>query len=149
MANIIQVVFGYRVNRGILTVVLGVVGILFSVLGILDHILGLLLILGVTVPPIGGIFIADYFLLKRDREALASTRASLKLPAFCEAVNPAGLLAWLAGFLAGYFVNWGIAALNSIVVAGVLYFVLMRILAVLAKQPVKYFSTAPTVTSQL
>ncbi len=149
MANIIQVVFGYRVNRGILTVALGIVGIAFSVLGILDHILGLLLILGVTVPPIGGIFIADYFLLKRDREALAATRAPLKLPATCEAVNPAGLVAWLAGFLAGYFAHWGIAALNSIVVAGVLYFVLMRILAVLAKQPIKYFSPAPTISSQL
>ena len=64
-------------------------------------------------------------------------------------MNPAGLVAWLVGFLAGYFVHWGIAALNSIVVAGALYFVLMRILAALAKQPVKYFSTAPTVTSQL
>jgi cytosine permease len=149
LANIIQVVFRYRVNRGILTVALGIVGILFSVLGILDHILGFLLILGVTVPPIGGIFIADYFLLRRDRDALAATRASLKFPASSEAVNPVGLVAWLAGFVAGYFVHWGVAALNSIVVAGVLYFAVMRILALLAKQPVKYFATAPRASSQL
>jgi cytosine permease len=149
LANIIQVVFERRVNRGILTVVLGVVGILFSVLGILEHIVGMLLILGVTVPPIGGIIIADYFLLRRDRDALAATRASLKLPPTCEAVNPAGLAAWAAGAFAGYFLHWGIAALNSIVVAGVFYFALMKVLAVWAKQPVKYFPAAPTVTSQL
>jgi cytosine permease len=101
------------------------------------------------VPPIGGIIIADYFLLRRDRDALAASRASLALPPTCEAVNPAGLAAWAAGFLVGYFLHWGIAALNSIVVAGAVYFALMKILAVLAKQPVKYFPAAPTVTSQL
>lgn len=149
LANIIQVVFRRRVNRGILTVALGVVGILFSILGILGHIVGFLLILGVTVPPIGGIIIADYFLLRRDRDALAATRSSLALPATCEEINPAGLAAWAAGFLAGYFLHWGIAALNSIGVAGVFYFALMKILAVWAKQPVKYFPAAPTVTSEL
>ncbi|MFZ0879287.1 MAG: cytosine permease [Candidatus Acidiferrales bacterium] len=148
LANLIQVVFRYRVNRGILTVALGIVGILFSILGILDHIVGFLLILGVTVPPIGGIIIADYFLLRRDRNALAATRSSLRLPVSCEAVNPVALAAWLGGFLAGYYIHWGIAALNSIVVAGALYFAVMRILAVWARQPIKYFPAAPTVTSQ-
>jgi cytosine permease len=149
LANAIHVVFRYRVNRGILTVILGAAGILFSVLGILDHIVGFLLILGVTVPPIGGIIIADYFLLRRDRDALMASRSSLKLPASCEAANPAGLAAWSAGFLVGFFVHWGIAALNSIVVAGVFYFVVMRVLAAVSKQPVKYFSHSPTATSRL
>ena len=149
LANLIQVVFGRRVNRGILTVSLGSVGVLFSILGILDHIVRFLLILGVTVPPIGGIIIADYFLLRRDRGSLAASRSSMTLPAQCETVNPVGLAAWLAGFLAGYFLHWGIAALNSILVAGAFHFALMRILAVLAKRPVKHFRMAPSVTSQL
>jgi len=149
LANIIQVVFRYRVNRGILTVALGIVGIVFSILGILNHIVGFLLILGVTVPPIGGIIIADYFLLRRNRDSLFATRASQNLPPLCEEINPAGLIAWAAGFLSGYFLHWGIAAFNSIAVAGVVYFSLMKILAVSAKQPVKYFATAPTPRSPL
>jgi cytosine permease len=149
LANIIQVVFRRRVNRGILTVGLGIVGILFSILGILNHIVGFLLILGVTVPPIGGIIIADYFLLRRDRDALLATRTSLNLPSVCEEINPVGLIAWVGGFLAGYFLHWGIAAFNSIAVAGVLYFSLMKILALSAGQPVKYFATAPTVRAPL
>lgn len=149
LANFIQVVFRRRVNRGILTVALGISGILFSILGILDHIVGFLLILGVTVPPIGAIIIADYFLLRRDRSALAATRSSTTLPAQCETVNPVALAAWMAGFLTGYFLHWGIAALNSIVVAGSFYFAVMRILAVLEKRPVKYFRVAPSVPSQL
>jgi len=149
LANIIQVVFRRRVNRGILTVVLGIAGILCSILGILNHIIGFLLILGVTVPPIGGIIIADYFLLRRDRDTLLATRASQSLPSVCEEINPVGLIAWAGGFLAGYFVHWGIAAFNSIVVAGVLYVSLMKILALSARQPVKYFATAPTVRAPL
>lgn len=149
LANAIQVVFRYRVNRGILTIILGIIGILFSILGILNHIVSFLLVLGVTVPPIGGIMMVDYFLLRRDREALAVTRSSLKLPAYCENVNPVGLAAWMTGFLVGNIVHGGIAALNSIIAAGAFYFFVMRLLAALAKQPVKYFSHSPTVTSQL
>jgi len=146
-ANAIQLVFGYRINRGILTIAVGIAGVLASVLGILDHIVGFLVLLGVIVPPIGGIVIADYFILRRDRTALEETRESLKLPATCESMNPVGLLAWIAGIAVGYFWNWGIAALNSIVVAGVCYFLLMKLAAVLAKQPNKHFQTAPTASS--
>lgn len=148
LANAIQVVFRYRVNRGILTVILGIIGIAFSILGILNHIVSFLLILGITVPPIGGIIIVDYFLLRRDRDALAATRSCLKLPVSCETVNPAALAAWVAGFLVGNFVHGGIAALNSIVAAGVSYFLVMRLLAALSKRPVKYFSHSPTITSE-
>jgi cytosine permease len=149
LANAIQLVFRRQVNRGILTVVLGIAGILFSIFGILDHIVGFLLILGVTVPPIGGVIIVDYFLLRDNREALAATRSSLSLPASCESINPVGMAAWLAGFLAGYFVHWGIVALNSIVVAGVCHFVGMRIFAVQSKRGVKYPPESPTVASRL
>lgn len=129
LANAIQVTTGRRINRGILTIVVGAAGILASVLGILNHIVGFLVLLGVVVPPIGGIFIADYFLLRRDRAALDDARSTLSLPASCETVNPVGLVAWFAGIMTGYFWHWGIAALNSIVMAGICYFVLMTALA--------------------
>jgi Permease for cytosine/purines, uracil, thiamine, allantoin len=142
LANLIQVLFRCRVNRALLTAILGAVGIGFSIAGILDHVVGFLLILGIAVPPTAGVLIVDYFVLQRDREALNATRASLSLPASCEAVNPIGLLAWAAGFLAGRFIHSGVASVNSVLVSGSVYFVFMKLMAMLEHKPVKYFSAA-------
>jgi cytosine permease len=139
LANLIHVIFQRRINRGVLTVALGLLGILFSILGILDHIVGFLLMLGVTVPPIGGILIVDYFILRRDRKALALARTTHALPASCEALNPVALLAWLAGFSAGQFIPAGVASLNSILTSGIVYFAVMQLLASRENKPVKYF----------
>jgi cytosine permease len=147
-ANAIEIVFGYKMNRGILTIILGSVGILFSIFGILQHIVGFLLILGVAVPPIGGVLIVDYFLLARDRQSLAVTRASNSLPPSSESVNPVALLAWLAGFLVGESLHIGVASVNSIIAAGIVYYAVMKTMAVLSKRPIKYFRTVPTISSQ-
>ena len=48
-------------------------------LGILDYFVGFLTLLGVKLPPVGGIIIVDYFILKRSREALDVSRAQNKL----------------------------------------------------------------------
>jgi cytosine permease len=147
-ANAIEIVFGHKMNRGILTIILGSVGILFSILGILQHIVGFLLILGVAVPPIGGVLIVDYFLLARDRQSFALTRASNSLPPSSESVNPVALLAWLAGFLVGESLHIGVASVNSIIAAGIVYYAVMKTMAVLSKRPIKYFRTVPTISSQ-
>jgi cytosine permease len=147
-ANAIEIVFRHKMNRGILTIILGSAGILFSTFGILQHIVGFLLILGVAVPPIGGVLIVDYFLLGRDRQSLAVTRASDSLPPSSESVNPVALLAWLAGFLVGESLHIGVASVNSIIAAGIVYYAVMKTMAVFAKRPVKYFRTVPTITPQ-
>jgi cytosine permease len=139
LANFIDVIFRRRINRGILTVGLGLLGILFSVLGILDHIVGFLLILGVTVPPVGGILIVDYFVLRRYRGELEQTRTADSLPTACEALNPVALLAWLAGAVAGQFIPAGVASLNSALTSGVVYFAFMQLLAFWENKPIKYF----------
>jgi len=146
LANFIEAIFRRRINRGILTVGLGLLGILFSVLGILDHIVGFLLILGVTVPPIGGILIVDYFVLRRYRGALDQTRTTDSLPTACEALNPVALLAWGAGAAAGQFIPTGVASLNSALTSGILYFAIMRLLASWENKPVKYF---PSMTANV
>ena len=140
LANLIQVLFRRKVNRALLTILLGAVGIVLSLLGILDHIVGLLLVLGIAVPPTAGVFIVDYFILRRDREALAATRATLSLPPDCEAVNPIAIVAWLAGLVAGTAIHVGVGSVNSIVVSGVLYFALMKLLPMRGRKPVKYFA---------
>jgi cytosine permease len=143
LANFIEVIFRRRINRGILTVGLGLVGVLFSVLGILDHIVGFLLILGVTIPPLGGILIVDYFVLRRYRGELERARATDSLPTACEVLNPVALLAWLAGAAVGQFIPAGVASLNAALTSGVVYFAFMQLLAFWENKPIKYF---PAVT---
>lgn len=140
LTNALQALFRWRVNRGVVTALLGGIGTGFSIIGILEHFVDFLLILGVAIPPIGGILIVDYFILKRDRAALAAGRPMLSLPHSCEWINPVGILAWLAGFLAAYLIPDGIASLNSILVSGLLYFAGMKLLAYRAKRPTKRFA---------
>lgn len=143
LTNILQALFRWRVNRGVVTAVLGAVGTLFSILGILERFVDFLLILGVTVPPIAGVLVVDYFILKRDRAVLATTRRTLSLPASCEWLNPVGILAWLTGFLASYFVPAGIASLNSVLASGLTYFAGMKLLAYWERCPAKRFTLVP------
>jgi cytosine permease len=62
-------------------------------------------------------------------------------------VNPIALIAWFAGFLVGESLHFGVASVNSIIAAGIVYYAVMKTMAVLSKQPVKYFRTVPTISS--
>jgi cytosine permease len=142
VTNVLEAVFHWRVNRGSVTAFLGAVGALFSVFGILDHFVDFLVLLGMAVPPIGGVLIVDYFVLRRDRETLADSRGSLSLPASMERVNPVGLLAWLGGFLLSLRLKSGIASLNSVMASALIYFAGMKLLAHLENRKVKHFAAA-------
>ncbi len=125
--NIIHALFGKNVNRGLITLIVGFAGTILSVLGILDQFVNFLIFLGVWIPPIAGIMVVDYFLLKRSRQVLDESRVNGELPAVCETWNPVALVAWALGFGIGYLVPWGIPSINSLVVAGVVYFVGMKV----------------------
>ncbi|THA63836.1 cytosine permease [Streptomyces sp. A0958] len=124
VVNFFQVVFGKRVHRGAVTIVLGIAGTLLSAVGIMSHFTEFLTILGVAIPPIGGIIVAEYWIVKRMRRPLDETRASETLPATSPTWVPASLAIWVAAFCVGKFYDGGIPALNSLATAFVLYSVL-------------------------
>lgn len=140
LTNVLQALFGWRVNRGVVTAILGGIGTLFSILEILQHFVEFLLVLGVGIPPIAGVLLVDYFILKRDRDLLATSRASLSLPTSCERINPVGLLAWLGGFLFTYLLPGGFVSLTSMLASGVIYFVGMKLWAAIERRPSKHFA---------
>jgi len=140
MTNLIDAVFRRRAKRATVTLVLGGLGTLFSVFGVLEHIVPFLLVLGVIVPPVGGVMMADYFFLKRDREELTVTRSTCLLPASCERLNPVAILAWLGGSLAAYAIPVGIGSLNAILVSAVLYLGGMKLFGRLTGRSVLRFS---------
>ncbi|MFF2009271.1 cytosine permease [Streptomyces sp. NPDC058195] len=124
VVNFFQVVFGKRLHRGVVTIVLGVAGTVLSAVGIMTHFTEFLSVLGVAIPPIGGIIVAEYWIVKRMRKPLDETRASETLPASSPTWVPMSLAIWIAAFCVGKFYDGGIPALNSLATAFVLYCVL-------------------------
>jgi cytosine permease len=127
LANFIDTMFGHRIHRALLTLVVGALGTLLSALGILQHFVGFLVLLGVAFPPVGAIIVVDYFLLRTYRRELDEARKAGRLPDRVPLWNPVGLVTWLVASVAGYYITWGIQSVNSLVIAGVLYYVLSRL----------------------
>ncbi|MCP2166394.1 purine-cytosine permease family protein [Goodfellowiella coeruleoviolacea] len=123
VVNFVGTVFGRQVNRGVVTAVLGVAGSVLAAAGILDSFTDFLTLLGVAFPPIVGVLVAEYFLVRRWRGELERGRSSGALPASAPTWVPATLVVWVLAALVGRFVHIGLGSINSLVVAFVLYLV--------------------------
>lgn len=124
VVNLIDLGFSKTVNRTVVTIVLGVIGTILSMLGILGQFQEFLIILGVALPPVGGIMTAEYFFVRRYKKELAESRAKGVLPESYEAWNPITLLAWAAAIYVGLTVDWGIPSVNSLLVGGIVYWLI-------------------------
>ncbi|EWG12959.1 cytosine permease [Cytobacillus firmus] len=120
--NIIDSVFKVKVNRGLITLIIGAIGTLLSILGILDRFVDFLVLLGIMIPPIAGIMVVDYFVLKTYRKALDESREKGILPSEPEKLNPVTLFAWAAGFAGGYYITLGIPSINSLLISAIIYY---------------------------
>ncbi|WP_347351030.1 cytosine permease [Intrasporangium sp.] len=121
VVNFVDQVFGRRVNRAVVTAVVGVLGSVLGAVGILGRFTDFLILLGVVFPPIAGIMVAEYFIVKVFRDDLDRSRAVGRLPAAAPTWVPTSLAVWAVAALVGHFVDWGLPSINSVVVAMVLY----------------------------
>ncbi|MCL6454158.1 MAG: cytosine permease [Alicyclobacillus sp.] len=124
LVNALEVFTNRKFNRKHMTLYVGAVGVILSALGILNHFVGFLDILGVFVPPVFSIMIVEYFLLRRFREQLDTSRVRGALPSSAESWNIVCLVAWVIGALSAEFIKWGISSINSLVIAAIAYYVL-------------------------
>ncbi|GLW05474.1 cytosine permease [Microtetraspora sp. NBRC 13810] len=123
LVNFVGTVFGRRINRGVATALVGVVGSVLAAAGILDRFTDFLTTLGVAFPPIAGIMVAEYFVVRRWRGELETARAAGTVPRDAPVWVPMTLVIWLVSALVGRFVEFGLPSINSLVVAFVLYIV--------------------------
>src|SRR3954471_24765344 len=123
LVNFVGTVLGKRINRAIATLCLCVVGSVLAAGGILESFVGFLTVLGVAFPPIAGIMVAEYFVVKRWRPELEASRAAGTLPESAPTWVPATLVIWVVAAVIGYFVSWGLPSINSLLAAFVLYVV--------------------------
>ncbi|MGP1385235.1 MAG: cytosine permease [Thainema sp.] len=91
--------------------------------GIYNNMIPYLILLGTVIPPVGGVIMADFWL--RHRGEFPSL--DMPLPAF----NWAGVISYVVAAVAAYVssqAEFGIAPLNGIIIAAVLYAVLGRMI---------------------
>ncbi|MCX4963729.1 cytosine permease [Streptomyces sp. NBC_00654] len=131
LVSAVESLFKIRLGRVGTTVVIGVLGSLAAAAGILERFTDFLTILGVLTPPVAGIMVAEYFIVKRWRPQLDASRALGRLPETEPSWVPATMALWavasLVGWLGDHYQVGGIPALNSLLLAGVGYVVLGRL----------------------
>ncbi|WP_104177061.1 cytosine permease [Cryobacterium sp. Y50] len=123
LINFISTTFNKNLNRVTITVVLGVVGSILAAAGILSQFTGFLIILGVAFPPIAGIMVAEYFVVKKWRGDLDATREAGTLPTSAPRIVPATIIIWVVSAGIGYFVTWGIPPILALLTSMVLYII--------------------------
>jgi len=102
--------------------------LVLAVTGGANQIIPFLLFLGVVIPPVGGIIMADFWI--RHRGQFPSLNSDL--PAF----NWAGIIAYIAAALTAYFTGQaglGVGPINGIITAAVLYSILTKVI----RQPIR------------
>jgi cytosine permease len=143
LVNFVGTVFGRKLNRGVATAVIGVIGSVLAAAGILDKFTEFLTVLGVAFPPIAGIMVAEYFIVRRWRPELDAARLAGRLPEDAPMWVPATLIIWLAAALVGQYVTVGLPSINSLVVAFVLYVVAGKLGLIRGIGSSKVVDTAP------
>lgn len=108
------------ISKGKITLVIGVVGSVLGGLGIANYFTDWLGVLGIGVPPMAGVIIADYYILKKKNYR---TEDESKLPSW----NINALIAWAIACIVGFTVTIGIAAINSLITSMIVYIILMKI----------------------
>ncbi|MCQ9388478.1 cytosine permease [Brevibacterium sp. 50QC2O2] len=119
--NFIAAIFGRNADRKTVTITVGVLGSVLGAAGILDHFTTFLSVLGVLMPPVAAIMVAEYFIVKKWRGEIDVAHTERLVPATQPNWIPLTLIIWAIASAVGFFVTWGIPAINSLVVAFVLY----------------------------
>ncbi|MBQ9932110.1 MAG: cytosine permease [Firmicutes bacterium] len=109
----------FPVSKRTLVIVCGIIATIVGALGLADYFSTWLSILGVGIPPVAGIIICDYYFLRgRKYDYGKGTK-------YCQ-VNIWAFVALAIAAVVGFTVKVGIASINSLVLAMVLYFIFMK-----------------------
>lgn len=109
-----------HVKKKHVTLTVGIVATLIGAAGLSDHFSSWLNVLGIGLPPMAGIILADYFFVHKMHYDFGT---GTKYYAW----NLVAFASWIIACLAGYFVTWGVASINSLVVGLVIYVAAMHL----------------------
>ena len=98
------------------TLISGIIGIVLCDIGILNSVEGVLSLLSYVVCPIGGVILAEYWIVGKGKPENFKSR---------EGVNWAGVVAWALGAVIAYFIG---IEFTGILVGAVIYLIAIRII---------------------
>lgn len=127
VVNFFKQVFHIDLNRAFVTIVAGCLGTFLSVIGVIDKFSMFLSTLGAIFPPVASIMFVDYWVLKRSRTILDTSKVAGKLPTKTETFPLVTIVAWVGSVILGYVIKWGIQSLNVLVFSAVIYYVGMKL----------------------
>jgi cytosine permease len=119
LVNFFDAVFAVRISRAQVTVMVGCAGSFLAAAGIVHQFSHFLVLLGVVFPPVTGIMVAEYYVVRRWRNEIISTRP--RVPRSAPSWVPATVVIWPASALLGELLPFGQSSVNSLVLAFVLY----------------------------
>ena len=97
------------------TLVAGILGIVLCNIGVLSHIEGVLSLLSYVVCPIGGVIIADYWIVGKGKKENFRP---------VDGVNWCGVISWFIGALCAYFLVK--VEFSGIIIGGIVYLILEK-----------------------
>lgn len=115
------------VPRWHVTIVLGVLGTALGLFSLLDYLLPFLIFLSIFIPPIAGVYIADFYFFSEKKYRIEKLEEN-------KPINVPGFLAWLLAFCIGYAAANEKLVISTIpscdsIIAGFLFYTIMKIVA--------------------
>lgn len=101
-------------SRSKTTLFVGLVGILLAAIGVLSHFMSFISLLTITITPIAGVIISDYFISKTYKEDT-------------QKFNWKGIVSWICGVVLMLSMTSQIKNILGIVVAAAVYYILQKI----------------------
>ncbi len=108
-----------KVKKSYITITTGILATIVGAAGLSNYFVDWLVILGIGVPPMAGIILADYFFIKGQKYQYGPGTKYVSW-------NGLAFISWIIACIVGFVVKWGIGSINSLVVGLVVYIVLMK-----------------------
>jgi cytosine permease len=109
----------FKIKKSRIVLATGILASIVGAAGLSDFFVNWLIILGIGCPPMAGVIVADYFLIRKQRYDFG------KGVKYC-GWNILAFVSWAVACIVGYAVQWGVAAINSMTIGFVLYLLLMK-----------------------
>ena len=101
-------------SRSKITLLAGGAGLILAAIGIMDHFMEFITALTITITPVAGVIISDYFICRTYKEVTSK-------------FNWTGILSWLSGVAIMLFMDSEIKFILGIIVAAVSYWILKKL----------------------